>query len=291
MDQDQQTQRQGDDKSSPPRATDEERYRVLRDLEEWLEGPVVVLGFVWLGLLIVDLIGGLGPVLQALFFAIWGLFVLDFGLRFLLAPHKVIFLKRNWLTAVSLLVPALRILALIRAIQLLAFSQFVGGVQLVRVVGAVNRSMRALRRTMRRHGFAYAALLTLLVTLAGSAGMYFFEAPHGLFANYGDAIWWTMMIMTTMGPTRDPLTPEGRVLSILLALYAFAVFGYLTATLATYFIDREAENPESEVPSASAVEALRREITELRADLHLSREGSASSEMPPAGQPKEEKEG
>ncbi len=40
------------------------------------------------------------------------------------------------------------------------------------------------------------------------------------------------MIMTTMGSW--PQTPEGRVLCLLLAVYAFAVFGYVTAMLAAF---------------------------------------------------------
>ncbi len=44
-----------------------------------------------------------------------------------------------------------------------------------------------------------------------------------------------------MGSDYWPRTPEGRILCLLLALYAFAVFGYVTATLASYFIGRDAE--------------------------------------------------
>jgi len=44
------------------------------------------------------------------------------------------------------------------------------------------------------------------------------------------------MIMTTMGSQYWPQTPEGRMLCLFLALYAFAVFGYVTAAIATFFI-------------------------------------------------------
>lgn len=54
--------------------------------------------------------------------------------------------------------------------------------------------------------------------------------------NYSAAFWWTAMLMTTMGSDYSPKTPEGQVLCFFLALYAFAVFGYVTATLATFFI-------------------------------------------------------
>jgi voltage-gated potassium channel len=126
--------------------------------------------------------------------------------------------------------------------------------------------MRALGRTMGRRGFGYVAALTLLVTLGGAAGMHYFERGQGL-DDFGTALWWTAMIMTTMGSEYWPKTAEGRVLCLVLALYAFAVFGYVTATIATFFLGRDAENPEAEVAGAASVEALRREIAALREDL------------------------
>ena len=44
------------------------------------------------------------------------------------------------------------------------------------------------------------------------------------------------MLLTTMGSEYWPRTPEGRFVCLLLSIYAFAVFGYITATLASFFI-------------------------------------------------------
>lgn len=100
--------------------------------------------------------------------------------------------------------------------------------------------------------------------------MYAFESetPDGRgLKDYGTALWWTAMIMTTMGSEYWTETPEGRILCFILALYAFAVFGYVTATLATFFVGRDAENDEAEVAGAKSIEALRDEIAALRADI------------------------
>lgn len=70
--------------------------------------------------------------------------------------------------------------------------------------------------------------------------------------------------MTTMGSVYWPETPEGRILCLLLALYAFAVFGYVTATLASYFIDRDASRSDAAVAGTRDVDSLRQEITTLR---------------------------
>lgn len=106
--------------------------------------------------------------------------------------------------------------------------------------------------------------------------MYAFESetPDGSgLKDYATALWWTAMIMTTMGSEYWPQTPEGRILCFILALYAFAVFGYVTATLATFFVGRDAENDEAEVAGAKSIEALQEEIKALRADIQaLSRQ-------------------
>jgi voltage-gated potassium channel len=50
-------------------------------------------------------------------------------------------------------------------------------------------------------------------------------------------------------------------------LYAVVVFGYLTATLATFFIDRDAESDDAELASAKSIKALQTEIAALRTDI------------------------
>jgi voltage-gated potassium channel len=78
------------------------------------------------------------------------------------------------------------------------------------------------------------------------------------------------MMITTIGSEYFPKTAEGRVLCFILALYGFAVFGYVTATLATYFVGRDAGNAESEIIGAEDIKALRREIAQLRQEIKLS---------------------
>jgi voltage-gated potassium channel len=75
------------------------------------------------------------------------------------------------------------------------------------------------------------------------------------------------MLLTTMGSEFWPKSVEGRILCFLLALYGFAVFGYITASFASFFVERDAASPEGETVGTSAVEALRTEIAALRADL------------------------
>jgi hypothetical protein len=52
-------------------------------------------------------------------------------------------------------------------------------------------------------------------------------------------------VMTAIGSDCFPKTASGRVLSFLLGLFAIAVCGYLTATLATFFVSQDASERSS----------------------------------------------
>lgn len=60
---------------------------------------------------------------------------------------------------------------------------------------------------------------------------------------------------------------RGRVLCVFLALYAFGVFGYVTAALATFFVGRDADSNEAEVAGAKQLAAVRDEVSALREEI------------------------
>lgn len=255
-------------KSTEAEELDRQRYELLHRLEGWLETPMLVLAFVWLVLLILELVRGESLLFYSLGTTIWVVFIIDFAVKFILAPNKVAYLTGNWLTAISLLLPALRIFRVLRAFRLLRLARAGRGLRLIRVVSSLNRGMRALGASLSRRGFGYVITLTVLVTFAGAAGMYAFEkeAPGGP-ESYSESVWWTAMIMTTMGSEYWPMTAEGRMLCVFLALYAFGVFGYVTAALATYFVGRDAESNDTEVAGAKQLAAVRDELSALRDEI------------------------
>jgi len=100
--------REKQDEAAPVEdALKKERYELLQRLENSLEMPMLVLAFVWLALLIVELIWGESQLFLIIGTIIWVIFILSFAVEFILAPHKAAYLKHNWLAAISLLVPAL----------------------------------------------------------------------------------------------------------------------------------------------------------------------------------------
>lgn len=277
--------------SPAPETIERERFAVLQQLEDWMEVPLLVLGFAWLALLVVDLTYGLTPPLEMASTAIWIVFLVDFVIKLILAPQKLAYLRTNWLTALSLAVPAFRVLRFARVVRLARAARAARGVRLFRMLTSLNRGMRALRASLRRRGVVYVALLTLLVALVGAAGIYAFEGPSegGRIESYGDALWWTAMLLTTLGSEKWPESGAGRALCFGLALYATAVFGYLTAALASYFIDRDAEAADSAVAGEQALRALQVEVAALRAEVRAftqalpqSRDGATATQDPQA---------
>ncbi len=229
--------------------TAEERRGQLHDLEGWLETPMLVLSFVWLVLVGVELVWGGSDSLEVFGTAIWVIFIVEFLVRFTLAPEKLAFLRRNWLTAIALIVPAFRLL---RGIRVLRFARAARGLRLVRIVGTANRGMNALRASFGRRGLGYVLGVTVLLVLLGAGGMLALEPAsevEGGFTSYGDALWWTAMLTTSIGSEFWPKSPEGRILCFLLSVYGFAVFGYITAAFASFFVERDAAAPDTQTPS------------------------------------------
>lgn len=244
-----------------------ERQDILRQLENWLEVPMLVLSVAWTALLILELVQGLSSLLHNISVAIWIMFGLDFALRFFLAPSKTTYLKSDWLTAIALLAPGLRMLRLARVARAARSAQ---GLRLLNVFASINQGMQALGHSLGRRGFGYLAALSVLIVMVGAAGMYAFEreAPGGPgFDSYATALWWTAMLLTTMGSDYWLKTPEARVLCVILAVYAFAIFGYVTAALASFFVGRDAEDERAELAGKSSVQALQADIHALREEV------------------------
>lgn len=258
------------------RAGDAEREELLEQISDLLERPMLLLSVAWLALVVVDLAGYGRPWLETASWVLWGAFLLHFLLEFVIAPNKAAYLKTQWLTALALFLPALRLLRIAPLVRVLRAARAARGLRLLRVVSTANRGLRTARRTLARRGLPYVLLINAIVLLVGAGGMFAFESPGGGggLRSYGDALWWTAMHLTTQGANYEPVTLEGRVLAWLLALFAFTVFGYVTASLASLFVQQDARAEDSETPGTSDLAALRAEIAALRDLLTTRRDGS-----------------
>lgn len=261
---------ENDMETKTPAVAKTRRWRALARMERWLEPAMVLLGVLWLAIVIIELAWGLASWLETLSAVIWVVFAVEFSVRLIIAPEKLAYLRRNWITAIALALPAFRILRFARALRLFRATR---GLRLVRLLTSTNRGVRSLGRAMNRRGVGYVAVLTIAVTFAGAAGILVFEGsrPNGAFGGFGEALWWTAMVVTTLGSDYWPQTMEGRVLTLLLSIYAVGVFGYLAATLASYFVQQDtgqSREQKREAALASLHDDIRYLRTEIRALRH-----------------------
>lgn len=264
------------------RRAESERSELLDHLQALLDPLMVVLGLVFLVLLLLDFADpGLSPPqcawLDRATTGIWAAFLADFGVRFFVAPATLRFLRANVATVIPLFLPFLRPLAAFRALRA------VRSLSLVRLLGGVNRGMRLLRRVTRGRQLAYVVALTLFVVLAGAAGAFYVDRgiPGAPIQTFGDALWWSAALVTTVTSERSVVSPEARVVALLQRLFAVSVFGLVTAAIASYLVGRDAEargesQPETEVAALRAELAdLRRQGPVLRRELAATREAIA----------------
>jgi len=256
-----------------------ERSELLGHLQAVLEPLMIGLGLVFLVLLLVDYAGpNLSDRAQRWFgqamTAIWVAFLVDFAVRFVVAPSKLQFLRANWLGALSLALPFLRPLRILRA------ARVARSISLVRLLGGTNRGIRVLRQVTRGRQIVYVAVLTCLVVLAGATGALYFDrdidgAP---IQTFGDGLWWSSALVTTINGEKYAVSPEARVVAILMRLYAVSVFGLVTASIASYLIGATASSP-----GTAEGDALRAEIAALRREL-AAVTALFTSRPPPAAQ-------
>lgn len=231
--------------SPQARKIKDERNELLNNLTGLTDKLMIALAFVWIGLMVADFVGKLSPPLEILNYVIWGIFIVDFLIKFFIAPYKTQFLRSQWITIISLILPAFRIVRIFQALGALR------ALSLVRILTSFNRGMGALVAAMGKRGVGYVIVLSIIVIFVGAAGMYHFESSEQLmrqgygqdvaqngFKDYSDALWWTAMLMTTIGSQYWPVTMAGRILCFMISLFSLGVFGYITATLASFFVDQ-----------------------------------------------------
>jgi voltage-gated potassium channel len=262
-----------------------ERWELLGHLQGLLEPVMVALGLAFLILLVIDFADLALSFQQRLWLdwaltTIWVAFVVDFLLRLVIAPSKSAFLRANWLSAASLALPFLRPL---RALQAVRAAR---SLSLVRLLGGANRGMRVLQRVTAGRTLAYVGALTILVTLLGAVGVLFFDryAAGATIQTFGDALWWSAAMVTTINNEKYAVTAEGRVIAILLRVFAVSVFGFITASIASYLIGRQAEAQVPVEGNGPVLEehltALRKEQAALRQEVAALREAIDGSRLP-----------
>ena len=219
-------------------------------------------------LMIVEAVAPLTPGTRAILdysdTALCAVFFIDFLITLASTSKKLRYL-RSWgvldLVSCVPMLSAFRVGRLARVVRIL---RLLRGVRSARILASALMKHRA------QSTFSLAALVSILLLVFGSIAMLQFEdTPQGNIKGPEDAIWWSVVTLTTVGyGDRFPVTSEGRLVAVILMLAGVGLFGTLSGFLATWFLAPASREKESD----SA--ALRVEIQRLREAIEESRNPS-----------------
>ena len=199
-----------------------------------LEVPMAVLALLLGGLLLAPLIVDLSPAtersLDAIGWLVWGVFVFEYLVLFYLAPDRWAMVRSHPGELIMILLPMLRPLRVLGTIRL-----FVG----------VSAGFATVRAVLDRRGIRWFSLFVMVVVGLGALATMAFErqAPGGQILTVGDSLWWAIVTSTTVGyGDLAPVSSGGRAVAVVLMLVGISIFSVVTANIASYFVDRDAES-------------------------------------------------
>jgi voltage-gated potassium channel len=222
-----------------------------------VEVPLIVISFVFLlayavPILRPDLPGPARSICARTNHVIWGLFLLDYGVRFRLSPRKIDFLRGNWIDLMILALPMLRPLRPLRALLVLRL-----------ISRRTQKHLRGQVLTMVSVTVASFGAISALAVLEAERGQ-----PDASISTFEDALWWVLTTVTTVGyGDRYPTTTTGRLIAAVLMLMGIALLSVVTATVASWFVDRISEVRVCEERTEESLGELLREIHQLREEV------------------------
>lgn len=192
-------------------------------------------------------------------------FVVDYVVRLTLAPQRASWFFRHLFDLAVVVLPFLRPLRLLRLVVLFKVMHRAGG------------------DAIRGRVAVYTAFSAILLVYVVSLAMVETErsAPDATITNFGNAVWWSITTITTVGyGDMYPVTVTGRVIAVLLMIGGISLIGVITATVASWIVERVAEEDSANrAATASQIDDLRDEIRQLSAQLEMEqddREGAWS---------------
>ncbi len=118
---------------------------------------------------------------------------------------------------------------------------------------------------LKRRRLGQLAIVSAMVILMGAATSFLLEAesPGSQIRTFGDALWWSATLVTTVGSELYPVTVGGRILGYLLMLYAIGIFSYFIGAIASVLVESDARRT-SEAKREGGVSLSQAELKSLR---------------------------
>lgn len=225
----------------------------LQRFERRTEWPLAAVALVFLGLYTVQVLvqphGTYAGVVRWAMIATYLVFVVDYACRLYLADPRGRWFVRHLFDLAIIVLPFLRPLRLLSLAVV------------IEVLG------RAVGDTFRGKVIVYTVGGVVIIAYTASLAILQIERyqPGSKILDLGDAVWWAVTTVTTVGyGDVTPVSGEGRVIAVALMIAGVSLLGVVTATLASWIVERvAAEDTANQAVTAAHIEELREEIRRL----------------------------
>lgn len=219
----------------------QQRFNVL------VEVSIAVLAILSVVLLSIEYLVELTPAQVSIVYqadlAICVMFAVEFIYRIVRSDNKSGFIKGHGYEVLAM-VPAyifvifevqpifggiLRSLRLIRVVRLLV------------VIARLRRTMHVAPQIVQRNYLIYLLMVSLFIVFVGGLGAYMMESgsPDAVIKTPGDAIWWSLATVTTVGyGDIVPQTLGGRIVGVAIMFVGISFLGVFISTLGAAFTER-----------------------------------------------------
>jgi voltage-gated potassium channel len=163
----------------------------------------------------------------------WIAFAVDLLVGLVLADKKLKFLAHHPLEVITVLLPFLRPLRLLRVISF--------GTLVIQKVAVGRQFAITLKVFLASILLAYIGAVQITISERGVDG--------SNIKNFGDGLWWAITTVTTVGyGDRFPITSTGRVLAVCLMLVGISLMGVITASVAAWFVKMSQDDSTTAKP-------------------------------------------
>jgi voltage-gated potassium channel len=221
--------------------TDSRRERLKR-MEHMLRFPMAALGVAWAvcGIIVLTThsTGATSKAFVVALFVIWLIIVLECLVRYIVVPDRGRYFACRQIEPVLVVLPAFQVWRIL-------------GVEQASVIW--GEGMSHFLAILRHRGLFRVLLAATGLLFLGAWVDLLCEnhAPGSNIHSYGDALWWAVVTVTTVGyGDRFPVTAGGRAVAVILMLVGIGLIGTLTATVASFFVQEHTDANKAQLQAA-----------------------------------------
>lgn len=223
------------------------RAALLQKFESWTEIPLLILVLIMITTLVVPLVISLPSetniILELIDWVIWAIFALELGIRTYLSTQRIAYLRKNWIDVIVVALPILRVFRIFRAARVLRILRF------GRLFALFGKFTKEIKTILSRHHLHYILSVFIGLIVLGSILIFHFDQGiSGGDESLTDAAWLAIVNAFSGGYANTyPAGPEARGISILLILFGTVIVSYFTASLASYFTEKEQDKEQERI--------------------------------------------